>query len=58
MAIGQKLEEARNRRGYPYRLESTKFAELLEPFGVGNFDINLPEVYLRDLFGFTLDTST
>ena len=50
MAIGQKLEEARNRKGISIReaSESTKIrGDFLTSFESGNFDINLPEVYLR-----------
>ena len=50
MAIGQKLEEARNRKGISLReaTESTKIrGDYLSAFESGNFDINLPEVYLR-----------
>ena len=50
MAIGQKLEEARNRKGISLReaSESTKIrGDYLSSFEAGNFDINLPEVYLR-----------
>ena len=50
MAIGQKLEEARNRKGISIReaSESTKIrGDFLTSFEAGNFEINLPEVYLR-----------
>ena len=50
MAIGQKLEDARNRKGISIReaSESTKIrGDFLSSFEAGNFDINLPEVYLR-----------
>jgi cytoskeleton protein RodZ len=50
MAIGQKLEDARNRKGISIReaSESTKIrGDFLNSFEAGNFDINLPEVYLR-----------
>jgi len=50
MAIGQKLEDARNRKGISIReaSESTKIrGDFLTSFESGNFDINLPEVYLR-----------
>ena len=50
MAIGQKLEEARNRKGISIRevTESTKIrGDYISSFEAGNFDINLPEVYLR-----------
>lgn len=50
MAIGQKLEDARNRKGISIReaSESTKIrGDFLTSFEAGNFDINLPEVYLR-----------
>ena len=50
MAIGQKLEEARNRKGISLReaSESTKIrGDYLSAFESSSFDINLPEVYLR-----------
>jgi len=50
MAIGQKLEEARNRKGISIReaSESTKIrGDYLSAFESGKFDVNLPEVYLR-----------
>jgi cytoskeleton protein RodZ len=50
MAIGQKLEEARNRKGISIReaSESTKIrGDYLSAFEAGQFDIDLPEVYLR-----------
>ncbi|HAE10436.1 MAG TPA: hypothetical protein DCG39_02220 [Opitutae bacterium] len=50
MAIGQKLEEARNRKGISLReaSESTKIrGDYLGAFEAGQFDVNLPEVYLR-----------
>lgn len=50
MAIGQKLEEARNRKGISLReaSESTKIrGDYLSAFESSNFNINLPEVYLR-----------
>ncbi len=50
MAIGQKLEEARNRKGISIReaSESTKIrGDYLTSFESGNFDLKLPEVYLR-----------
>ena len=50
MAIGQKLEEARNRKGISLReaSESTKIrGDYLTAFESSSFDINLPEVYLR-----------
>ena len=50
MAIGQKLEEARNRKGISIReaSESTKIrGDYLNSFESGNFDLKLPEVYLR-----------
>jgi cytoskeletal protein RodZ len=50
MAIGQKLEDARNRKGISIReaSESTKIrGDFLTSFEAGNFEINLPEVYLR-----------
>jgi len=50
MAIGQKLEDARNRKGISIReaSESTKIrGDFLTSFESGNFEINLPEVYLR-----------
>jgi cytoskeletal protein RodZ len=50
MAIGQKLEEARNRKGISIReaSESTKIrGDYLTSFEAGQFQINLPDVYLR-----------
>lgn len=50
MAVGQKLEEARNRKGISLRevSESTKIrGDYLSAFESNNFEINLPEVYLR-----------
>ena len=50
MAIGQKLEEARNRKGVSIREaeESTKIrGDYLSAFESSNFKIDLPEVYLR-----------
>ena len=50
MAIGQKLEEARNRKGISIReaSESTKIrGDYLSAFESNNFEIKLPEVYLR-----------
>jgi len=50
MAIGQKLEEARNRKGISIReaQECTKIrGDYLSAFEANNFDIKLPEVYLR-----------
>ena len=50
MAIGQKLEEARNRKGISIReaSESTKIrGDYLSAFEAGQFDTSLPEVYLR-----------
>ena len=50
MAIGQKLEEARNRKGISIReaSESTKIrGDYLSAFESGQFDASLPEVYLR-----------
>jgi cytoskeletal protein RodZ len=50
MAIGQKLEEARNRKGISIReaSESTKIrGDFLTSFEAGKFDLQLPEVYLR-----------
>ena len=50
MAIGQKLEEARNRKGISLReaSESTKIrGDYLSAFESSSFDIKLPEVYLR-----------
>ena len=50
MAIGQKLEEARNRKGISLReaSESTKIrGDYLSAFEASQFDIDLPEVYLR-----------
>ena len=50
MAIGQKLEEARNRKGISIReaSESTKIrGNYLSAFEAGNFDLSIPDVYLR-----------
>ena len=50
MAIGQKLEDARNRKGISIReaSESTKIrGDFLTSFEAGKFDIGLPDVYLR-----------
>ena len=50
MAVGQKLEEARNRKGISIREaeESTKIrGDYLSAFESSSFDLNLPEVYLR-----------
>ena len=50
MAIGQKLEEARNRKGISIReaSESTKIrGDYLSAFESGQFEVSLPEVYLR-----------
>ena len=50
MAVGQKLEEARNRKGISIRevSESTKIrGDYLSAFEANSFDIDLPEVYLR-----------
>jgi cytoskeleton protein RodZ len=50
MAIGQKLEEARNRKGISIReaSESTKIrGDYLSAFESGQFPTTLPEVYLR-----------
>ena len=50
MAIGQKLEEARKRKGISLReaSESTKIrGDYLSAFESDQFDLNLPEVYLR-----------
>ena len=50
MAIGQKLEEARNRKGISIReaSESTKIrGDYLSAMEASSFDIDLPEVYLR-----------
>jgi cytoskeletal protein RodZ len=50
MAIGQKLEEARNRKGISLReaSESTKIrGDYLSAFEASQFEINLPDVYLR-----------
>ena len=50
MGLGQKLEDARNRKGISIReaTESTKIrSDYLSSFESGDFDINLPEVYLR-----------
>lgn len=50
MAIGQKLEEARNRKGISIReaSESTKIrGDYLTAFEAGNFDLGIPDVYLR-----------
>ncbi len=50
MGLGQKLEDARNRKGISIReaTESTKIrSDYLSSFEAGDFNINLPEVYLR-----------
>lgn len=50
MGLGQKLEDARNRKGISIReaTESTKIrGDYLTSFEAGDFDINLPDVYLR-----------
>ena len=50
MGLGQKLEDARNRKGISIReaTESTKIrSDYLSSFESGDFDINLPAVYLR-----------
>lgn len=50
MGLGQKLEDARNRKGISIReaTESTKIrSDYLSSFESGDFDINLPVVYLR-----------
>ena len=50
MPVGQKLEEARKRKGVSLRevSESTKIrGDYLSAIESGNLDINLPEVYLR-----------
>ena len=50
MGLGQKLEDARNRKGISIReaTESTKIrSDYLSSFEAGEFNINLPEVYLR-----------
>ena len=50
MGLGQKLEEARNRKGISIReaTESTKIrSDYLTSFEAGDFNINLPDVYLR-----------
>ena len=50
MAIGQKLEEARNRKGISIReaSESTKIrGDFLTAFEAGNFELSIPDVYLR-----------
>jgi hypothetical protein len=50
MAVGQKLEEARNRKGISIRevSESTKIrGDYLSAMEASSFDIDLPEVYLR-----------
>ena len=50
MGLGQKLEEARNRKGISIReaTESTKIrSDYLSSFESGDFNINLPVVYLR-----------
>ena len=47
MGLGQKLEEARNRKGISIReaTESTKIrSDYLSSFESGDFNINLPEV--------------
>ena len=53
MAIGQKLEEARNRKGISIReaSESTKIrGDFLTSFEAGKFDLQLPEVYLAWIY--------
>ena len=50
MPVGQKLEEARKRKGASLRevSESTKIrGDYLSAIESGNYEINLPEVYLR-----------
>lgn len=50
MPVGQKLEEARKRKGVSLRevSESTKIrGDYLSAIETGNYEINLPEVYLR-----------
>ena len=50
MPVGQKLEEARKRKGVSLRevSESTKIrGDYLSAIESGNYEINLPEVYLR-----------
>ena len=50
MGLGQKLEDARNRKGISLLevTETTKIrGDYLSSFESGNFDIDLPEVYLR-----------
>ena len=50
MPVGQKLEEARKRKGASLRevSESTKIrGDYLSAIEAGNYEINLPEVYLR-----------
>lgn len=50
MPLGQKLEEARKRKGVSIRevSESTKIrGDYISAIEAGNFEINLPEVYLR-----------
>lgn len=50
MAIGQKLEEARNRKGISIReaSESTKIrGDYLTAFESSNFELGIPDVYLR-----------
>ena len=50
MPVGQKLEEARKRKGVSLRevSESTKIrGDYLSAIESGNLEINLPEVYLR-----------
>ena len=50
MPVGQKLEEARKRKGVSVRevSESTKIrGDYLSAIETGNYDIKLPEVYLR-----------
>ena len=50
MSLGQKLEEARNRKGISIReaSESTKIrGDYLSAFESSNFDLGIPDVYLR-----------
>ena len=50
MPVGQKLEDARKKKGISLRevSESTKIrGDYISAIETGNFEINLPEVYLR-----------
>ena len=50
MAIGQKLEEARNRKGISITRSIREYkdsGDYLTAFEAGNFDLSIPDVYLR-----------